>query len=217
MWCGSVCSNMFMYVILCSSVYNTFHTPFDTGTTNAVFFLHKTLTLNICSAAVSPSRGIRSWYTDKPVSLTAISFIEDCGKRVITWMLPSLFHAIWSFLPTRFNALHNDTSHVIQLTLKWPTWFQIPYNNSSSTTSLYQLFSWTGTILIPYSTTALHEVCDCTSDVLRVVALAASNHDVFFHLSVLPLTYPFILPTDMNPLCVECLTWKLVSVFHFGL
>jgi hypothetical protein len=55
------------------------------------------------------------------------------------------------------------------------------------------------------------------SDVLRVVALAASNHDVFFHLSILPLTYPFVLPTDMNPFCVECLTWKLVSVFHFGL
>jgi hypothetical protein len=72
-------------------------------------------------------------------------------------------------------------------------------------------------MLVLYGTTPLHELCDCASDVLRVVALAAINHGIFFNLSVLSLNYPFVFPTAMNPICVECFTWKLASRFCFGL
>jgi hypothetical protein len=62
------------------------------------FYTKQPLILNICSQAVSPSQGIQSWYTDKPVSLTAISFTVDCGKSHYFIMSPCLFHTIWSFL-----------------------------------------------------------------------------------------------------------------------
>jgi len=135
-------------------------------------------------------------------------------------MLPCLFHTSCNFLLMAFCLPDSMPCVMIchmqfNWLFKWPTLFQIPHNNSSRTTSLYELFSWTGMILVPYNTTPLHELFDCTSDVLCMVALAASKHDVFFHLSVLPLTYPFILPTAVNPFWVECWTWKLVSAFHF--
>jgi hypothetical protein len=144
------------------------------------------------------------------------------AERHIISALPYLFHTIWNFpfygfLCTRLDALCNDICHMqFNLLLSDPPMISFPHNNSSSTTNLYQLFCWKGTMLVPYGTTPLHELCDCTSYVLRAVALAAFNHDDFFHLSVLSLTYPFVFPTAINPICVECLTWKLASRFCFG-